>query len=75
MTYRPEVKSPIPWEAVIAFGLARLRLSPNDFWALSPKELALMATPLSPMLLAVPARTELEALARRYPDGETDGRE
>lgn len=68
----PEARSPIPWDELIGFGLARLRLSPGAFWALSLRELNLMAVPFAAPG-AWPARAEMEALARRYPDGERDG--
>ncbi|TYR34371.1 phage tail assembly chaperone [Mesorhizobium microcysteis] len=29
-----------PWDELIALGLGRLRLSPRDFWATTPRELA-----------------------------------
>ena len=67
-----EARSPIPWERLIGFGLSRLRLSPTNFWALSLRELNLMAAPfVAPS--ALPGRADLEALVRRYPDGERDG--
>tara|TARA_B100000678_G_C17831570_1_gene351325 strand:- start:6 stop:233 length:228 start_codon:yes stop_codon:yes gene_type:complete len=75
VTKTPDAQSPIPWDALIGFGLARLRLSPHDFWALSLKELTLMAAPLAPLRALGPVRSDLEALARLYPDGEPDGRE
>ena len=29
-----------PWDDVIALGLGLLRLSPRDFWAMTPREMA-----------------------------------
>ena len=74
MTTKPPVNSPIPWSALMTFGLVRMRLPPETFWALSLTEFRLMAAPLAPLRLAVPDRTELEALAQRYPDGDRHGR-
>ena len=34
---------PFPWDEAITLGLARLRLTPDHFWALTPAELLLMA--------------------------------
>ena len=54
------------WPALMRAGLAGLRLTPAQFWALSPAELALMLgaggdnAPLS--------RSRLEELARTFPD-------
>jgi uncharacterized phage protein (TIGR02216 family) len=73
VTRQDTTRSPIPWDTLIAFGLVRLRLSPKDFWALSLRELNLMAAPFAAPRMALPGRTELEALARRYPDGGRDG--
>ncbi len=54
------------WAALMRAGLRDLRLTPTQFWALTPVELAVMlgfeggAQPLS--------RARLEELAARYPD-------
>ena len=54
------------WPALMRAGLGGLRLKPDEFWALTPAELALMlgksesAAPLS--------RTRLEELAQAFPD-------
>lgn len=34
---------PFPWDEAITLGLARLRLTPDHFWALTPAELLLTA--------------------------------
>lgn len=58
-------------------GLGALRLSPCDFWAMTPRELdaalkgafgprASVSEPLS--------RGDLAALMQRYPDGDPHGR-
>ncbi|MBB4065723.1 putative phage protein (TIGR02216 family) [Gellertiella hungarica] len=56
------------------FGLGRLRLSPSDFWAMSPRELCAAAGPAREA--AGPDRPALDALMARFPDrrgaGETD---
>lgn len=65
--------SSLDWPALMRLGLRDLRLTPRDFWALTPAELALMAGlddapgPLT--------RARLTELAARYPDiskGKTD---
>ncbi len=54
------------WPALMGAGLRDLRLTPAQFWALTPMELAVMlgfeggAEPLS--------RARLEELAARFPD-------
>jgi uncharacterized phage protein (TIGR02216 family) len=58
----------------MAFGLGRLRLPPEAFWALTPRELGAAARPHDP---AGPPlrRSDLAALAARYPDEvPADGR-
>ncbi len=59
---------PFPWPRVIGFGLGVLRLSPDAFWRMTPRELAhaieAVAGRGEPL-----AREELTALMKRYPDG------
>lgn len=54
-----------PWRSLMAFGLGVLRLSPRDFWAATPRELAaaLGAEPPRPM-----ARGDFDHLMQRFPD-------
>ncbi len=54
------------WAALLRAGLHGLRLSPADFWALTPADLMLM---LGADKTGAPmGRTRLEELARTYPD-------
>ena len=65
----------IPWEALIAFGLGRLRLPPDQFWALSFLEFrALLPAGPAAGLNTTIARVTLENLVKRYPDGDPNGR-
>ncbi|AUM73496.1 rcc01693 family protein [Paracoccus jeotgali] len=56
----------LDWPGLMRAGLAGLRLTPDQFWQLTPAELALMlgiepdAAPMS--------RSRLEALSRLWPD-------
>lgn len=52
--------SPFPWDEAITLGLARLRLTPDHFWALTPAELLLMAGLGGP----IPAALDRRAFAR-----------
>ncbi len=60
------VRPALDWPALMRLGLRELRLSPREFWALTPVELMIMAGldgapgPLS--------RARLEDLAARFPD-------
>ena len=49
-----------------AFGL--LRLSPGDFWAMTPRELERAMSVLRPVSAGAPGRDELSALMNQYPD-------
>lgn len=54
------------WAALMRAGLCGLRLTPDQFWRLTPAELALMlgqADVARPM-----GRATLDALAARFPD-------
>lgn len=56
----------LPWRALMRLGLGVLRLSPTEFWAMTPVELAAAAG-----LGAAPDRltpADLDALLARYPD-------
>jgi uncharacterized phage protein (TIGR02216 family) len=54
-----------PWEAALRFGIGRLRLHPDAFWALTPAELALLA---GPARAPAPSHADLAALMRRLSD-------
>jgi uncharacterized phage protein (TIGR02216 family) len=58
----------VPWADLMALGLMRLRLTPDQFWALTPRELALMAGLGGPAPAALD-RAGLAALMRAHPDG------
>jgi uncharacterized phage protein (TIGR02216 family) len=57
----------LDWPALLAAGLGRLRLAPAEFWALTPRELALMLglpdRPAAPL-----GRARLLELMQAYPD-------
>jgi uncharacterized phage protein (TIGR02216 family) len=59
-----------PFEVALGFAVARLRLSPSAFWALSPREFSacLRAVQGEAGFFAPPARADLEALMARFPD-------
>jgi|UniRef100_A0A6H1ZU50 uncharacterized phage protein (TIGR02216 family) len=52
-----------------AFGL--LRLSPKDFWSMTPRELERAISVLRPGAERPPARADLAALMRRFPDANS----
>ncbi|HWL31945.1 MAG TPA: rcc01693 family protein [Xanthobacteraceae bacterium] len=60
--------SPFPWKEAIGIGLGMLRLSPDAFWRMTPRELALAVEAVTGRSAPL-ARTTLDALMKRYPDG------
>jgi uncharacterized phage protein (TIGR02216 family) len=65
--------TPFPWHEAIGFGLGVLRLSPREFWAMTPRELAHAIAAVRGRAPAPLARGELDELMRRFPDGAQDG--
>ena len=61
--------TPFPWTAAMRFGLGVLRLSSREFWALTPRELAAAWAALMGEQSGPLARSELDGLMERYPDG------
>jgi uncharacterized phage protein (TIGR02216 family) len=60
---------PFPWNEAIGFGFGVLRLPPEAFWKMTPRELALAIRAFSGRMDAPLARTAFDELMRRYPDG------
>lgn len=58
-----------PWDAVSAFAFGVLRLSPAEFWEMTPRELAMAMRPFLKGHGA-PSRDELDALMQSFPDKE-----
>jgi uncharacterized phage protein (TIGR02216 family) len=59
---------PFPWRRAIGVGLGVLRLPPESFWRMTPRELALAIETLSGRGEGLP-RSMLFELMKRYPDG------
>jgi uncharacterized phage protein (TIGR02216 family) len=61
---------PFPWDRVIGIGLGVLRLSPDAFWRMTPREFALalaaVAGPVSPAL----SRDDFTQLMQLFPDAD-----
>ena len=65
---------PFPWERALAIGLGVLRLSPEQFWKMTPREFAaalrgLYGEPAAPL-----DRATFDALVARFPDQEAERR-
>ena len=59
---------PFPWKETIGFGLGTLRLSPDAFWRMTPRELAAAFEALAPPAEAPLDRERFAALQARFPD-------
>jgi uncharacterized phage protein (TIGR02216 family) len=59
---------PFPWDDAIGFGLGVLKLPPDQFWRMTPRELALAAKALNPRGGAL-GRADLTQLMQKFPDG------
>lgn len=59
-----------PWRRAMALGLGRLRLAPDVFWAMTPRELQAAIDGLDPCErgLPPPRRDDFAHLASRFPD-------
>lgn len=54
----------------MAFGLGRLRLSPDAFWSMTPRELAAAMQPWRPRAARAVGRDALAQLMNEFPDKE-----
>ncbi|SFI24360.1 rcc01693 family protein [Albimonas pacifica] len=63
------------WPAMMRFGLGVLRMTPRDFWEMTPREFLAASEPYVGEGAAPMGRAELEALRARFPDvtREADG--
>jgi uncharacterized phage protein (TIGR02216 family) len=61
---------PFPWREAIGFGLGVLRLSPEQFWNMTPRELAYAIEAVTGRGGAPLTRAALDILMKRFPDGD-----
>jgi len=59
---------PFPWNEAIGFGLGVLRLSPDQFWRMTPRELACAASAVRGPVREPMDRVSLDALMQAFPD-------
>lgn len=62
--------TPFPWDAAMQFGFGVLKLSPDAFWRMTPRELAAAMTALHGPSREPMPRARLDALMQQYPDRE-----
>jgi uncharacterized phage protein (TIGR02216 family) len=60
--------TPFPWRAAMGFGFGVLRLAPDAFWRMTPRELAAAIAAVRGSVVAPLARTDLDDLMQRFPD-------
>jgi uncharacterized phage protein (TIGR02216 family) len=58
-----------PWDEAIGFGLGVLRLPPEQFWKMTPRELAHAIRAVTGRNGPPLARMTFDQLMRRFPDG------
>ncbi|MEX0752828.1 MAG: rcc01693 family protein [Xanthobacteraceae bacterium] len=61
-------RAPFPWKEAIGFGLGVLRLSPDAFWRMTPRELACAIEAVRGPLPQPMERGALTDLMKRFPD-------
>jgi uncharacterized phage protein (TIGR02216 family) len=61
-----------PWEQAIGFGVGVLKLPPQHFWSMTPRELAHAIRAVRGDLAPPITRDEFNALLRAFPDGGHD---
>lgn len=66
--------TPFPWQQAMQFGFGMLRLSPQHFWAMTPRELAHAIRALRGDVTEPLPRDALQELMMRFPDEVADGR-
>jgi uncharacterized phage protein (TIGR02216 family) len=60
--------APFAWREAIGFGIGVLRMPPDDFWRMTPRELACAIEAISRPASAPLERATLTDLMQRYPD-------
>lgn len=58
---------PFPWRQAIGFGLGVLRLAPDQFWRMTPRELACAIETVTGRSAPL-GRADLTQLMKSYPD-------
>jgi uncharacterized phage protein (TIGR02216 family) len=59
---------PFPWKDAIGFGLGVLKLPPDAFWRMTPRELAAAIEAVRGRTVSPLPRVGLDELMRRFPD-------
>jgi uncharacterized phage protein (TIGR02216 family) len=67
------VNKPFPWREAMAVGLGVLRLTPEQFWRMTPRELAAALRGLYGAIELPLDRAAFDALRARFPDSTAPG--
>jgi len=67
--------SEFPWDSVMAAAFGLLRLSPDDFWSMTPREMERAMSVLGGDVRSAPARRDLAELMQQFPDARGDRRD
>lgn len=60
--------TPFPWDAAMRFGFGVLRLSPQSFWSMTPRELAHAIRGIKPGASVSISRGAMDELMKTFPD-------
>ncbi len=60
--------APFPWKRAMSFGLGTLRLAPDAFWRMTPRELAAAIDAVAGPQESALDRAAFAALRARFPD-------
>ena len=63
---------PFPWDAAMGFGFGVLKLAPDTFWRMTPRELAHAIRAVRGPVATPMQRVDFDALLRAFPDKEID---
>lgn len=69
-TDRPASAKPFPWADVMSIGFGLLRLSPQVFWQITPREFERAASAMRPYRTEPPTRADLRRLMHAFPDAK-----
>lgn len=63
---------PFPWDQAIGFGLGVLRLTPEHFWRMTPRELAYAVAARRGPDRELLDRKTFDGLMQQFPDGQKE---
>jgi uncharacterized phage protein (TIGR02216 family) len=66
---------PFPWAEAMQFGFGILKLSPDAFWRMTPRELAHAIIAIRGNVAAPMDRGALDVLMQRFPDRKEEAHE